>query len=188
MNNTLIFMKHAETRKERDIPMSVWVLSEEGKKAAEDLAKSGVFDDVDVIVSSGEEKAYQTAKPFADRLGKKIVRIPELNEINRDKGGLMSKEEYDEMKVRVFEDLDFTARGWETGRHALERFKQGVEKIEKRFGNKRILVVVHGTVMTLYFTHLMKQKSLKKIFSRWKGCGFCGWGIVRNNKVIKDMA
>jgi broad specificity phosphatase PhoE len=185
MNNTLVFLRHAETKKDKNIRVSQWILTESGKKSAEDLAESGIFDDVDVIISSGEEKAYLTAKPFADRLGKKIVRVPELNELNRDKGEMMSKEEYDQMKVKIFEDLDYTDHGWETARHALNRFKQAVDKIDEQYENKKILIVAHGTVMTLYFAYL--QNKLDDIFSRWKGLGFCGWGIVKNKKVLRDI-
>ena len=185
MNNTLIFLRHAETKKDKDAPVSKWSLTGEGKKRAQDLAKTSIFDDVDIIISSSEKKAIETAKPFAERLGKEIIQITELGEIGRDKGGLLSKEEYNTMKARIFEDLDYTAHGWETARHALERFKSAVEKIDKEYECKKVLIVSHGTVMSLYFSEL--QNDLKNVFSRWKRLGFCDWGVVKNDDVVKDM-
>ena len=185
MNNTLIFLRRAETKKKKNIPVSKWVLTEEGKQKSEDLVKTGIFDDVDIIISSKEVKAYQTAKPFAKKLNKRIIQIKELSELNRDKGKTMTKEYYDKMKVKIFEDLDYTDFGWETSNHALNRFKKAVKKIDKKYENKKILIVAHGTVMTLYFAFL--QNKLNDLFSRWKGLDFCGYGIVKNNKVVKDI-
>lgn len=65
MDNTLYILRHAATKLDSSKPVSKWVLSEEGKQQAEKLAKSGVFNDVDIIISSAEEKAHQTAKPIA---------------------------------------------------------------------------------------------------------------------------
>ena len=42
MNNTLIFLRHAETKKDQNIPCSQWVLTEEGEKLSEDLAKTNI--------------------------------------------------------------------------------------------------------------------------------------------------
>ena len=55
----------------------------------------------------------------------------------------------------------------------------------KKYENKKILIVAHGTVMTLYFSYL--QGELDKAFGRWKNLGFCDFGIIKNNKVIKDI-
>lgn len=185
MNNTLIFLRHAETQKDKDIPVSKWLLTNKGKECAEDLAKTSIFDDIDLIISSSEEKAIETAKPFAVRIEKEIIQIAELCEIDRDKGTLLTKKEYDAMKARIFEDLDYTLHGWETARHALERFKKAVEKIDKKYEGKKILIVSHGTVMSLYFSELQNQ--LNNILQRWKKLGFCDWGVVRNGDVVKDI-
>jgi len=82
MSNTLYFLRYAATQLVQFKPRSKWTLSEEGVYAAEGLAGSPVFDNVDIIISSDEEKAYQTAKPLADKLGKDIMRMPELNELD----------------------------------------------------------------------------------------------------------
>lgn len=185
MNNTLIFLRHAETIQDKNKLISQWVLTEKGKSAAEKLATSGVFYDVEIIISSNENKAYQTAKPIADKLDKKIIKIPELNELHRDKGGLFTQKNYNRMMIRIFEDLDFTAHEWETCRHALNRFKRAVTKIDNQYNNKRILIVAHGIVMSLYFADM--QNIREDIFARWKSLPFCAYGIAKNHKVFKDV-
>jgi len=185
MNNKLIFLRHAETKKDKSIPVSQWVLTEEGEKNSKELINDQYLLDVDVIITSTEKKSFQTAKPLADKLNKEIIQIKDLSELNRDKGKLMTKEDYDKMKVKIFEDLNFTDFGWETCNHALERFRKAVEEIDKIYENKKILIVAHGTVMTLYFSYL--QNSLDNIFARWKSLGFCDYGIIKDGKVVKDI-
>ncbi len=185
MNNTIIFFRHAETKKDKSIPVSEWVLTEEGEKNVQEVVDSCVFDDVDVIIASTETKAFQSVEPLAKKLRKDVIQIKELSEINRDSGELMSKEEYHEMKVKIFQDLDYTNFGWETCRHALNRFKKAVEEIDRKYEGKKIIIASHGTVMSLYFADL--QGKLDKLMERWKGLGFCDYGIVENGKVVKDI-
>ncbi|MCD6522724.1 MAG: histidine phosphatase family protein [Candidatus Diapherotrites archaeon] len=83
--NTLIFLRHAEVEIDKNKPISEWPLSDYGKRHAETVANSGIFDDVDVIISSAERKAYQTAEPIARRIGKNIIQYKELNKLDRDK-------------------------------------------------------------------------------------------------------
>jgi 2,3-bisphosphoglycerate-dependent phosphoglycerate mutase len=185
MNNTLIFLRHAKTIQDKTKPSSQWRLAETGKKTAKELATSGIFDDVDIVISSNEKKAYQTAKPFADRISKRIIKISELGELNRDKGGLLTQENYKRTMVKIFKKSDFEVYKWETSRHALRRFKHAIEKIDKQYHNKKILIVTHGIVMSLYFADI--QNIRDNIFMRWESLAFCAWGIVKNGKVIKDV-
>lgn len=71
MNNELIFIRHAKTKVDKSIPIEEWVLTEEGEKQSKDLAESNKFNDINVLISSNEDKSYLTIKPLADRLGKK---------------------------------------------------------------------------------------------------------------------
>ena len=185
VNNTLIFLRHAETQKSETIPISKWILTKEGKKKSLELMNSSIFDTVDIILSSKEIKAYQTVLPLSKRLNKKIKSIPNIGEINRDAGKVMTKDEYDKAKTKIFENLDFTTNGWETSRHALNRFEKMIKKINSKYSNKKILIASHGTVMTLYFAR--KQSKMNELMKRWKSLGFLDYGIIKNNKVVKDV-
>lgn len=185
MNNTLIFIRHAKTLVDKNISIEDWVLTDEGKKQAQELTESSTLDNADVLISSQEKKSYLTIAPLAKKLGKDIIELQELGEIKRPGSEKITKEEYDEMKVKIFKDLDFTAHGWETANHALRRFKRAVDKIDKKYEEKTIIICAHGTVMTLYFAFLQNQ--LDNIFSRWHGLEFGAYGIIKNDKVIKDI-
>jgi broad specificity phosphatase PhoE len=185
MANKLIFIRHARTKVDKTVPVERWVLTEDGAEASRKLAESGIFDYVDVLISSNEEKAFLTIKPLADRLGKPIRRVEALGEIKRPNSEQLSLQEYEEMKTRMFKDLDWTDRGWETANHALGRFKAAVDAINKEYESKTLLISAHGTVLTLYFASL--QGRMGELFQRWEGLGFGSYGIVEDGKVTKDI-
>ncbi len=185
MNNELIFIRHAKTKVDKEIPIEKWVLTEQGEKQAEEIAKPGKFDNVDILISSNEDKAYLTIKPLSDKLDKEIIRIDDLEEIKRPDSEKLTSEKYGNMKIKIFEDLDFFENDWETANHALNRFKEAVEKINGEYDTKKILICAHGTVMTLYFAYL--QNKLNDLINRWKGLEFYALGIVKNNRVVGDI-
>lgn len=184
-NNELIFIRHTKTKIDKETPIENWVLTEEGEKQAEELANSEKFDDVEVLICSNEDKSYLTIKPLADKLNKDIIRIKELGEIKRRGSEKLTSGEYEKMKIKIFEDLDFTNHGWETANHALDRFNKAIEKIKEEYDNKKIVICSHGTVMTLYFAYLKNE--MANLFERWRNLKFGGMGIVKDNKVLRDI-
>ena len=185
MMNELIFMRHTKTKVDKNIPIKDWSLTEEGFKQAEKIANSGEFDNVDILISSNENKAYLTIKPLADKLNLEIIKIKDLGEVKRPNSEKLTSEEYEKMKKMIFEDLNFTKYDWETANHALKRFKSAVDKINRKYENKKILICSHGTVMTLYFAYLLNK--LNELMSRWKSLEFGSRGIVKDNKVMGDI-
>ncbi len=185
MENELIFIRHAKTKVDKEVPIENWVLTEEGEKQAEEIANSGEFDEVNLLICSNEDKSYLTIKPFADKLDKEIIRVEDLGEIKRPDSEKLSLEEYEDMKVQVFGDLDFTEHNWETANHALERFKKVVEEIDNKYENKKILICSHGTVMTLYFAEMKNE--LDNLMERWKNLEFGAIGIIKNGEVVRDI-
>ncbi len=183
--NTLLFLRHAKTKVDKSVPIEHWILTEEGTTQSRELATQKLFDDVDILISSDEEKAYLTIKPLADRLGKPIVRVTALGEIQRPNSEKLTAGEYDEMKVRIFKDLDYTAHGWETANHALNRFSNAVKEIERKYDGKKILICSHGTVMTLYFASI--QRKMDELFNRWESLDFGSYGVVKGGNVVRDI-
>lgn len=185
MENTLIFIRHAQTKIDKDIPIKEWDLTEKGYEDSERIKDVQEFQDINILISSAEKKAYLTIKPLSDKLKKEIIQINDLNEIDRSNAGALSKEEYDGMKIKIFQDLNFTDHGWETCNHALKRFSEAIEEIDKKYQKEKILISTHGTVMTLYFAKL--QNKLDDLMQRWKSLDFCDYGIIKNGEVIKDI-
>ena len=185
MNNTFYFLCHAETKMDKSVPVSYWKLSKGGKKEAYELADVGMFDDIDAIVTSEEEKAVQTAAPIAKRLGVEPMCIAELGEINRDGGGFLEKDEFDKAIQVSLTNLDESHYEWEKGRDALERFQGAIDKIDSECDHKNILIVAHGCVVNLYFAHLLDK--LDKAHARMVKTRFCDWGMVQDGEVVEDI-
>jgi broad specificity phosphatase PhoE len=186
-NNILILLRHAETNVDENTLISKWTLTDKGQKDAFDLFKSDLFHDVDIIISSEEQKAFQTAYPLSEKLRKKIIREKNLNEISRDLGKfLKTKDEYLKTMKRCIENRTQSFNNWETANQALKRFSNAIHEIDSNYSDKKILIVAHGCVINLYFTNILEQ--LDKAFERFLSNTFCDYGIIHNSKIIKDIA
>lgn len=186
MNNTFYFLRHAETKVDKNTPVSKWVLSEYGEKQAEQRASEGIFDDVDVVFSSAEGKAYQTAKPIADKIGMSITQLKEIDELDRDKGEFLSSEDYEHKIKYCLEYSKESVNNRETAEHALIRFENKIDELDRDYENKKILVVGHGFTINMYFAKLLGL--LDQTYKRLGQNDFADWGVVKNQKVIKDIA
>lgn len=183
MNGLLYMMRHGETAIERDIPVHEWSLTKKGVDQAEALAMTGLFDSIDVIFSSPENKALQTARPFVERLGVDVVIYSELRELDREKGGLLSDVEYTQSVEGVLNNHKIVP-GWELRADAMTRFQLGLAKIMSRSDFKEALLISHGLVLSMHFAFLLGAED---VFSRWQRLKFCAWGTIKDNKVIKDI-
>jgi len=182
---TLIhLLRHAETKLDPSVPADRWHISEDGAESARVLASSGVFDSVDLIVTSAEDKAFETAVPIARRIGLEITRDSSFNELSRGTGPFISPEEYLERVRSALNDHESSSRGWETAASALRRFEQGIHSIESDTGARSLLLVSHGLVLSLYFADLLKTE---EVYERWRRLDFCSWGTVRSRTVVKDI-
>ena len=182
--NILYFLRHGETEKNPIVPAIKWSLSGLGMEQAKKIAESGIFNAVDIIISSGEDKSFQTAEPIMEKLGKKIIRMDDFNEVKRgDK--FLTKEEFEKLKHEKLEDLDCKKDGGESGREALDRFENGIDKINELYSEKNILIVSHGTILALYFAKM--SGNFSNIYNRWQATGFCSWGKINNGIVERDI-
>ncbi len=186
MNNTFYFLCHGQTKKDHDMPISKWVLSGNGVEQAKKLTQEGIFNNIDIIFSSTEEKANQTAKPIAVALGKEIRQINEIRELNRDKGGFMDADEYKYAVKHCLENQDESLHNWETATHALDRFSRKIKDLDQEYENKKILIVGHSFTINLYFAKLLGV--LNKVYERFNTNEYADWGIVKNEEVVKDIA
>lgn len=186
MNSTFYFLRHAETKVDKNTPISKWILSEKGKEQARQLAEGGSFDDVDIVCSSAEQKAYQTAKLIAEKLGKAVTRLAEINELDRDAREFLGPDDYEEKVEYCLKHPSESVNSWETVEHALERFEKKIDELDRQYENKKILVVGHGFTINLYFAKLLGV--LDGVYERLNKNNFGDWGVVKNQKVVKDIA
>ena len=154
----LFLIRHATPAKDRSVPAHEWALSRTGQADAERLAEiltpfapAAIFpDDPAALVASDELKARQTAQPLADRLGMTVEVMAGLREHERRTVGYLDDETFQATMARFFAEPDTLVFGEETASQALKRFTRAVEDTLARHPEGDIVIVTHGTVMSLF--------------------------------------
>lgn len=184
MNNKIIFLRHAETQKDPNANAALWGLSKLGEKQAEKLTAVPDLQVIDVIYTSQERKTALTVEVLARSLNQDIKPLAFFDEVKRG-DTFLSQDEFEAEKVKQLRDLTYPAFDGESGHDALSRFKQGVDFVLQENPGKTILIATHGTVLNIYFAHLLD--AYDSLPERWRRTGFCAYGIVENGRVVKDI-
>lgn len=181
---TIVFLRHAETQKDKTINAAQWILSDVGSKQAIEASELEIMKNINVIYTSEEIKTILTAKPIAEKNNLHINSLNNFNEVQRgDK--FFSKEEFEAEKEKQLIDLDYNAFSGESGNEALLRFKTGVLKVFKENQEKTILIVTHGTILNIYFASALNV--LSELPTRWQKTQFCAFGVMTDWRIVKDI-
>ena len=181
--NQFYLLRHGDVDVDPSKPASEWALSDRGRNSALKLVDKGIFANTDLIYCSEEKKAYSTAEIIADSLGKKVLKLSNFKELNRNKAGFL--ESYDNAVKEAFTNPSQSRNNWEPCTEALKRFRKGIEILNEKHESKKILIVSHGIVLTLYFAYLKRE--MNHLFSRWNKLNFLSYGIVEDSMVVKDI-
>lgn len=199
MNNTLLFLRHGRTGPTYDsrdpkkiLPISEWLLTDKGQKQAEDAAKIAELQDVDLIVISTEKKAWDTVQPLIEHLkkaGKKfeVVQSEHIAELNRDAGGHMESDVYEQAAKEAITNRDVSVHNWEKANDALARFTKGVGMIDAEYSNKKILFIGHGYTFGMYFAQQEGTLDKRKLYERIHEVPYGGWGMIKDGKVLRSL-
>ena len=146
----LVLVKHSMPEMEPDKPASAWKLGEVGRCRSKLLASKLKEYSPDVIWSSREPKAIETAEIVAKGFGVPVELADGLEEHHRDNVPfLSSKDEFEQAIERFFLRPDELVLGTETAEQACDRFAAAIDEVIDA-GQADSIVVTHGTVMTLY--------------------------------------
>lgn len=184
MKNTYLFLRHAETIKDPNKHPKDWDLTTDSLEQVHKYISEGKFRDVTKIYASTEPKAVATGKPISQDLNLSINEMEEFVEVKREKT-FLSDEEFLAQKKRELENLEKIENGVESGRSALERFLRGIEILESEFTGETILIITHGTVLSIYFADMLGKQN--EIFERWQNLRFCALGQIEKGIVVKDI-
>jgi broad specificity phosphatase PhoE len=180
----IIFFRHAKTA--IDLKKKEWELSEEGKRETREMIQPEGFKGVDLIITSEEKKAIQTAEILNEKLQKEIIETMGLEELHRKGKMITSKQRYEEIVKKVLEEPQYRFQEWETSAEALKRFESAIKKLKEKYSEQTILIVSHGIVLTLYFGKLL-DCSTKELFRRWKKLTFNAYGITEKGMIMEDI-
>ena len=162
--NKLILIKHSLPEIVPTIPAREWQLSEAGQLRCKKLAKKIQPYSPDILISSVELKAIETAQIVAQAIHIPFYTFEGLHEHDRTGVAFLSSEQLDVNIKDFFKHPDDLVLGKETANRARQRFSSALAWILNKFANKDIAVISHGTVITLF---VEKMTGLEP-FSFWK--------------------
>ena len=161
MTKYLILVRHSVPEIENDRPANTWHLSREGQLRAQRLALLLESYDPDIILSSDEPKAKETAEILAAQLGLSLQIVPNLHEHDRSDVPLLSHESFQASIRDFFQKPTELAFGNETADQASARFYQAVHSILSEHRGETVVIVTHGTVISLFVSRLTGSSDLE---------------------------
>jgi broad specificity phosphatase PhoE len=127
-----------------------WSLSTIGKENAKIIADKIIIYKPDIVISSIEHKAIETAKIFADTMNITHKVLNDLHEQRRSKILYLSNEEFLLNISKLFENPNKPIFGEESANQANKRFTSAMRSIETEYPDKTLCLVSHGVVISLY--------------------------------------
>ncbi len=174
MNNYLILVKHSLPKVVEGLPAREWKLSDEGRVRAQRLAKQLSCYQPEGIVSSVEPKAIETADIVANSLRLVYQVMDGLHEHDRSKTLYLSSDEFQSTICEFFEKPDMLVFGSETANQSHERFSQALHSVLNSQKDKTIVVVTHGTVISLFVSRLIGVSD----FLLWRELGLPSFVVI----------
>lgn len=169
----LFLVRHARPIIDPNVPVAQWQLDPQGRGDLDRLASLPVLQAARRIVASTEPKAAHTAEAIRATLDlPPIDQFADLGEVH--KAGFV--QDHDATMARLFAEPSVPVlSGWESAAAALGRFRTCLnERVAETNGD--LIVVAHGTVISLYLAELLGQERVDT--DVWAAIGFPDLTIV----------
>lgn len=167
MNTHLVLVRHSLPEIREDLPACEWHLSAEGRRRAVRLAGQLIPYRPEIIFTSPEPKAKETAEILAGKLQLPLQVVDDLHEHERRSVPHLSKHDFEAVVREFFERPAALVFGDETADQAHERFSRAIHSIVVKNDKSKIVIVAHGTVISLFVSHLTGQPG----FQFWSRVG-----------------
>lgn len=179
----LILIKHAPPLVEPDVPADRWRLSQRGVERCGPLAERLGPHRPQVILSSREPKAVETAAAVARRLELPRLQADGLHEHNRTNVPHMRSHEFISMVELFFRKPDELVLGRETANQARDRIASAVEKALQEHPDQTVAIVSHGTVIALF----VAQHSDRSGFELWRQLGLPSFVVMSRPEMTVEQ-
>ncbi|MFD1018597.1 histidine phosphatase family protein [Thalassobacillus hwangdonensis] len=182
----LILIKHAMPALSEHTPSNQWQLTEEGRKQARSLGEKLKDYSFLKVYSSKEPKAVDTAKEIAAASSVEVEEVHNLHEHVRETNRIIyPRKEWREIIQKFFDHPSELIFGDETADQARERFSKAVKQVlEGHPDEEDVIVVTHGTVMTLFITQFNDLDA----FTLWDTFGLPSYAeLDRENLSLSDI-
>lgn len=135
------------------------MLSVEGEKRAELLAKQEEFKNIDALYSSNYVRAMQTAKYFMEENNVKLNIDERFNE---RKTGIVDKNKYPDFFVMQYLNENFKMNDGESQIEVRKRMTEAFWEVVKNNRNKRSIIVSHGTAISFLLMNWCKLLDIQE--------------------------
>ena len=160
----LVLVKHARPDVDPSRPSKEWTLGVDGMQGSLRLAERLRPLDLDLVVSSIEPKAAETARIVAKALDLPYQSGHDLHEQERASAGYLDANRFQTAIQQLFTTPSELVFGEETGDAAGARFGTALDLLAKAHPNRRLCVVAHGTVIALHLERVYDVDG----WSTWK--------------------
>jgi broad specificity phosphatase PhoE len=185
MKKYLILVKHSVPQIDAEHPANMWKLSVQGQLRAHRLAEELERYEPEVIVSSHEPKAKETAEILARHFKLDMQIPPDLHEHDRSNVPYLSHDVFQASIRDFFQKPDELVFGRETADQAYTRFYGAVHVVLNEQRNKTVVIVTHGTVISLFVSRLTGSSDLEL----WNMLGlpsFIAMELGSNTLIVKS--
>ena len=185
MTKYLILVEHSLPQIAEDRPANTWNLSAEGQVRARRLAEQLERFGPEVIVSSNEPKAKETAEILASHFQLDMQIVSDLHEHDRSNVPYLSDHTFQASIREFFQKPDELVFGSETANQAYTRFYRGVHSILNEHQNKTIVIATHGTVISLFVSRLTGSSDLE-LWSQLGLPSFVALDLHSNTLIVRS--
>lgn len=171
----MILVRHSTTQPQPDVEAHQWPLTDMGRHKAALLANRINQYDIQHIHTSDEPKAVQTAQLIAERIGNiNIATDTALRETKRKTAPYYANPADFKQAMHTPDAIQF---GEESFTAARTRFEQGLSQILNQTAQGTVLIVSHGTILTLYLAHLTGLDA----FTLWNLLDMPAYAVIRRS-------
>lgn len=158
-----ILIRHSKTKFDPNIPIPLWYLTDEGKEKALELFSSNNFPKTDLVYSSLQTKAIETAVILSKQQTIPVKTDENLTEISSFTNEVFTTG-YEELVNDYYQGRIERLSGGETILEALERFEKTLNKISDIENDKEnIAIVTHGNILAFLTSKYDKRKTAREL-------------------------
>jgi len=143
----LVLIRHSKSLVNPDIPIPTWGLSDEGIILAKKINELTQIKTLDVIYSSLQTKALETAVLATKNIGIPIKTDVRLTETTSFTNKFVNLEQLQKNTKKYYSGKQISINNGETSEEALARFNASINDIVKNEDKNNIGIVSHGNIL-----------------------------------------
>lgn len=154
----IVFIRHSKSLVNPNIPITSWGLSEEGVELARKLNSIAQIKTIEVVYSSLQPKALETAVLATENLGIPVEKDNNLTESTSFTNKFVSLKELEENTRKYYAEKTLSINDGETFVQAQERFWKALQGIVKKEQDKESIgIVSHGNILAGFVSQITSE-------------------------------